>query len=206
MQKQQEFEQVALVHAPALLRTALRLTGGREAAEDLVQEALLRAWRSFEQFERGTNAKAWLFKIMLNLSSRQWSQMRSLPPMYSMDDVRQQPAIESQPLAHAHVLAALGELTEDFRVVLVLAVVEGFTCKEIAKMLAIPMGTVMSRLGRARARLREQLQQVEKDLSAKAAASASARNDSPAAKKATAEWGAARSADARRTPDGGLIQ
>lgn len=205
MQKQQEFEQIALVHAQSLLRTAFRLTGSREAAEDLVQEALLRAWRSFEQFERGTNAKAWLFKIMLNLSSRQWSQLRSLPPVHSMEDVRQQPATELQPMANAHVLAALDGLPEEHRVVLVLAVIEGFTCKEIAKMLAIPMGTVMSRLGRARARLREQLQQVDKNLSARAAIAASARSDSPAAKK-TADWGAARGADARRSPDGGLIQ
>ena len=206
MQKQQEFEQVALVHAPALLRTAVRLTGSREAAEDLVQESLLRAWRSFEQFERGTNAKAWLFKIMLNLSNRQWSQMRNLPPTDSIDDVRKQPATESQPLAHVHVLAALDELSEEFRVVLVLAVVEGFTCKEIAKMLAIPMGTVMSRLGRARARLREQLQNIDKDLNARAASAASARSDSPAVKKSPADWGAAQSANARRAPDGGLIQ
>jgi RNA polymerase sigma-70 factor (ECF subfamily) len=206
MQKQQEFEQVALVHAAALLRTAVRLAGSREAAEDLVQEALLRAWRSFEQFERGTNAKAWLFKIMLNLSSRQWSQMRNLPPTDSIDDVRKQPATESQPLAHVHVLAALDELSEEFRVVLVLAVVEGFTCKEIAKMLAIPMGTVMSRLGRARARLREQLQNIDKGLNARAASAASARGDSPAVKKSPADWGAAQSADVRRAPDGGLVQ
>lgn len=206
MHKQQEFEQVALVHAPALLRTALRLTGNREAAEDLVQEALLRAWRAFEQFERGTNAKAWLFKIMLNLSSRQWSQMRNLPPIDSMDEVRQQPATQSEPLAYTHVLAALDGLPEDFRVVLVLAVIEGFTCKEIARMLAIPMGTVMSRLGRARARLREQLQQADKDLKATAAASASATNNSSAAKNPSAEWGAARGTDARRAPGGGLIQ
>jgi FixJ family two-component response regulator len=128
--------------------------------------------------------------------------MRNAPATQPIEDAEQQVSSQSQPMAHAHVLAALDALPEEFRVVLVLAVIEGFTCKEIAKMLAVPMGTVMSRLGRARARLREQLQGHEAFCSKAGAL----KQDSPAAKNAIAGWGAARGHDARRTPDGGLIQ
>jgi RNA polymerase sigma-70 factor (ECF subfamily) len=162
MQKQQEFEQVALVHAPALLRTAVRLTASREAAEDLVQEALLRAWRSFEQFERGTNAKAWLFKIMLNLFSKWRSRMAM--PLVSMDQEANWPEPfmppAPDPLEHSDVFAALAALKEEHRIVLMLGVVEELSCKEIAGLLNIPLGTVMSRLSRGRAALREQLEQL----------------------------------------------
>jgi len=150
-----------MIHAKALLRTALRLTPERTAAEDLVQETLLRAWRAFDQFEPGSNCKAWLFRILLNLSSRQFQKQRSAPPVSSLEELSST-AEPAAPAATADwreskVFAALGELPEEQRVVILLAVVEGFTCKEMGRILEIPMGTVMSRLGRARKALREKL-------------------------------------------------
>jgi len=157
MNRQQEFERVALIHAEALLRTALRISPDRAAAEDLVQEALLRAWKSFGQFEPGTNAKAWLFRIMLNVSNRRWSDAQKSPRLEALDEAGNEPAIQPEPMSDAHVLAGLAELPEEFRVVLMLAAVEGFTCKEISQMLDLPIGTVMSRLSRARQNLRKRL-------------------------------------------------
>src|SRR6266702_277409 len=84
--REREFELVAMPHAARLLRTALRLTCDRGLAEDLVQEVLLRAWRSFHQFEAGTNCKAWLFRIMLNLLSRRQKQLRSNPHILFLDE------------------------------------------------------------------------------------------------------------------------
>jgi RNA polymerase sigma-70 factor (ECF subfamily) len=194
MGRQEEFERVALVHSKALLRTAVRLTGEREAAEDLVQEALLRAWKAFDQFERGTNAKAWLFRILLNLSSRRWSQLQSLPPMEAIEESWKQPAVQPSALSHAELLAALEHLPQEFRVVLLLAVVEGFTCKEIGQMLAIPMGTVMSRLSRARKAMRKRL--AETGRAAAAAAFKASAPQEPLAEKA----------DRALERGGGLIQ
>ncbi len=152
----QEFERVALVHTSALLRVALRLTRARDAAEDLVQETMLRAWKSSHQFALGTDCKAWLFRILLNLSSRRWRQAHSGPQLVELEG--QEPAdrssIEAPAFTRSEVLSALEQLAEEQRTVLLLAVVEGYTCKEIASMLDIPMGTVMSRLGRGRAALR----------------------------------------------------
>jgi RNA polymerase sigma-70 factor (ECF subfamily) len=152
----QEFERVALVHTSALLRVALRLTRSRDAAEDLVQETMLRAWKSSHQFAPGTDCKAWLFRILLNLSSRRWKQAHTGPQLVELDG--NEPADDrrgaSPAFTRAEVLAALAQLAEEQRTALLLAVVEGFTCKEIAALLGIPIGTVMSRLGRARANLR----------------------------------------------------
>src|SRR5690349_19546350 len=110
MNRQQEFERVALVHAKALLRTAMRISPDRAAAEDLVQEALLRAWKYFGQFEPGTNAKAWLFRIMLNVSNRRWSDAQKSPRLETLDEAGNEPAIQPEPMSDAHVLAGLAEL------------------------------------------------------------------------------------------------
>lgn len=150
-----------MVHTASLLRTAVRLCHDREAAEDLVQDALLRAWRAWEQFEPGTNCKAWLFRIMLNVSSREMKKANGGPYLISLDEQPEWKELkasgDADPLKHADLKAALDEMAEDHRVVLLLAVVEGFTCKEISKILAVPIGTVMSRLSRARLGLRKKL-------------------------------------------------
>jgi RNA polymerase sigma-70 factor (ECF subfamily) len=163
--RQQEFERVAMVHTASLLRTAVRLCHEREAAEDLVQEALLRAWRAFDQFEPGTNCKAWLFRIMLNVSSRGMKKLNGGPYIISLDEQAEWKGMataEADPLQHADLKVALDAMAEEHRVVLLLAVVEGFTCKEISKILAVPIGTVMSRLSRARLGLRKKLSEGER--------------------------------------------
>lgn len=150
-----EFEQVMMPHARSLLRFALRLTRDSFSAEDLVQETLLLAWRGFRRFERGTNARAWLFRILINAfnaqnrKSRSSSQTLILTPDTCV--------VPSSALESLEVLQALDRLGTDQRTVLLLAVVEGFTCREIANILTIPIGTVMSRLSRARESLGELL-------------------------------------------------
>jgi RNA polymerase sigma-70 factor (ECF subfamily) len=157
--RRDEFERVAMPHTERLLRAALRMMGERSAAEDLVQETLLRAWRSFEQFERGTNCKAWLFRIMLNVSNKGRLEARSKPELIPLDGHEPAGVIPMRPpqLTATEVLAALDSLSAEHRLVLILAAVEGFTCKEIAAICGVPIGTVMSRLSRGRAELRKLL-------------------------------------------------
>jgi RNA polymerase sigma-70 factor (ECF subfamily) len=147
-----------LPHARSLLRFAIRLTGDPFQAEDLVQETLLSAWRGFGQFEPGSNAHAWLFRILMNVFRQQKRKRR--------------PSFASEPLAHAvqaaqpsshesvEVMQALDLLSSSQRTVLLLAIVEGFTCREVSEILDVPIGTVMSRLSRAREVMRELLSEV----------------------------------------------
>jgi RNA polymerase sigma-70 factor, ECF subfamily len=141
-------------HAPALLRFARRLYNGGQAAEDLVQETLLLAWRGFHQFEKGSKEKAWLFRILINASHGQGRKARTSPetvPLLERSSGR------SVLLEKLEVQQALASLTEEHRTVLLLAVVEGFTGNEMSLILDLPVGTVMSRLSRARQSLREAL-------------------------------------------------
>jgi len=158
--RERAFEDEAMPHTACLLRAAISITRDAAVAEDLVQETLLRAWRFFDRFDQGTNCKAWLFRIMLNLSTR-------------VREKRTAESISSIPLDETHaedyastngdflqqllIRRAFEALPPDQRTVLHLAIVDGFTCKEIAELLSLPMGTVMSRLSRGRAALRDQL-------------------------------------------------
>lgn len=159
--RQNEFESVALPHSRSLLRVARRLTFDSAIAEYLVQETLLRAWRSFDQWEPGTNARAWLFRILFNVYYAQGRKIRSTPLLVPF----QLPGRETLPhggadfsaLDSAMLSAALDRLSEEHRAAILLAVVEGFTCRELAEILSLPIGTVMSRLSRARQSLRESL-------------------------------------------------
>ena len=157
--RQDEFERVAMPHTGPLLRAALRMTGERGAAEDLVQETLLRAWRSFDQFERGTNCKAWLFRIMLNISNKNQHTAQARPALISLDGHEPARVVPLRPpqLTATEVFSALDSLSAEHRLVLIVAVIEGFTCKEIAGICSVPIGTVMSRLSRGRAELRRML-------------------------------------------------
>jgi len=151
----EEFERVALVHTPVLLRFAVRLTRDRFSAEDLVQETLLLAWRGFGQFAEGTNARAWLFRILMNCIRGQHRKTRAAAPVVVLTpDVR---ATSASIDDSVEVLQALDRLGADHREALLLAVVEGFTCREMSEILSVPMGTVMSRLSRAREAMREAL-------------------------------------------------
>jgi len=157
-----EFERVAMPHARSLLRVARRVASDASSAEDLVQETLLRAWKGFDQFETGTNARAWLFRIMFNAFYAQGRKRRSGPVLVPLEHAEPEPEPSTRPLSGwtdaVSVSRALNRLSEEHRAVLLLGVVEGFKCREIAEILSLPIGTVMSRLSRARQALREQLQ------------------------------------------------
>jgi RNA polymerase sigma-70 factor, ECF subfamily len=152
--REQEFERVALCHSRSLLRVAQRLTT-RTSAEDLVQDCLLLAWRNFHRFEPGTNARAWLFRILFNVFYGEGRKLKRAPDVIPLTaHVRTvAPRVEEA----MDVAQALDALPLDHRTVLLLAVVEGFTCGEIAGILSIPIGTVMSRLSRARQSMRARL-------------------------------------------------
>jgi len=160
--RQDEFERIAMPHSRSLLRVARRLASDRATAEDLVQETLLRGWASFDRFERGTNARAWLFRILFNTFYALGRHMRSGPVFVALDasdgGTDQRSGGSFSALDAAEVSSALDALSAGHRTVLLLAVVEGFTCREMAEILSIPVGTVMSRLSRGRQELRDRLQ------------------------------------------------
>lgn len=152
--RQDEFEQIAMPHVRSLLRAARRLSLDPAASEDLVQEAMLLAWRGFHQFNRGANARAWLFRILFNCFYARARKERkaafaSLSEVQGGSGPMLQEAVE--------IAEAFQALHEEHRAVLLLGVVEGFTCQETAGILGVPIGTVMSRLSRARKALRDRL-------------------------------------------------
>jgi RNA polymerase sigma-70 factor (ECF subfamily) len=152
--RQHDFERIVMPEAPRLLRFALRLTRDTPSAEDLVQETLLKAWRSFHQFRDGTNARAWLYRILVNAfyGHARKASLETIP----LED--QIPAGSSSAvIERLEMNQALDSLAIEQRTVLLLGVVEGFTCREVSEVLSIPIGTVMSRLSRARQSLREKL-------------------------------------------------
>jgi RNA polymerase sigma-70 factor (ECF subfamily) len=155
-----EFEREALPHAASLLQYAMHICGGSKGeAEDLVQETLLAAWRNFSQFEAGTNCKAWLFRILINFRYKQFrkTSRKSEEPLGEEEQNLSRPENISRT---AEIRAAFAKLSAEHREVMQLAVVEGFEIREVAEMLKVPAGTIMSRLSRARAQLRTMLQPV----------------------------------------------
>jgi len=138
-------------HTRSLLRVARRLTAEPARAEDLVQETMLSAWRSFQQFRAGTNARAWLFRILINAFYAQ--QRRKRAEFVDAPEIGAESGVE----VAVELSQALDSLSIEHRAVLMLGVVEGFTCQEMAGILDVPMGTVMSRLSRAREALRAKL-------------------------------------------------
>jgi len=166
-----EFEDVALVHLDLLYRAALRLTHNRAEAEDLVQETWLRALRHFDQFDPGSNCRAWLLTILRNaFLNRLRREGREILESDMVADgtaaarLEEASATHSSPeenffqaMLHGDVDRALKTLPLPFRFVVTLADLEGFTYKEIAQVLDCPIGTVMSRLARARQLLRKEL-------------------------------------------------
>jgi len=156
-----EFENIALIHAGVLLRFAMKFSGDRSRAEDLAQETLLSAWSNFHQFAPGTNCRAWLFKILVNLRNKELSKYGSPMESVSIDEQEMDLAVPENVSNITEVRAAFRSLSEEHRDILQLGVVEGFSVRELAHRLAIPPGTVMSRLSRARARLRAALGHTE---------------------------------------------
>jgi RNA polymerase sigma-70 factor (ECF subfamily) len=170
--RSKEFEEVALVHLDALYRTAHRLTGRPEEAEDLVQETFLKAFRSFHQFTPGTNCRAWLYKILRNtLATRHEKRGRDPVGGVPLDDVEpflgaEDPDLGLAPETYEALLGrvleddvrdALMALPEAYRAVVILADLESLPYREIAEVMDVPIGTVMSRLFRGRRALRGQL-------------------------------------------------
>ena len=166
--KREEFEREALVHLDTLYNVALRLTGSAAEAEDLVQDTVTRAYRSWERYETGTNARAWLIAIMRNAFINQFRRERRRPRPVEFDSVEEFSVFETiqdvdpegrffRYIIDDEVKRAVQELPEEFRIPIVLSDIEGLSYAEIAAALDLPLGTVKSRLFRARRRLQRRL-------------------------------------------------
>ncbi len=164
------FENEAMPHLKDLYRTAARVVGDSARAEDVLQETYLQAWKSFERFEPGTNCRAWLYKILFHCISHQRRKFLRFPLVNMSQETNQfveasipyqAPVPES--LTDQEILAALDRIPADFRSVVLLTDVEEFAYKQVAEILAIPLGTVMSRLSRGRKLLRGHLANVAKE-------------------------------------------
>jgi RNA polymerase sigma-70 factor (ECF subfamily) len=151
--QQEAFERIAMPHLGSLLRVARRLTIESASAEDLVQDTMLLAWRGFHQFQPGSNVRAWLFRILLNAFYGEGRKASRAEPQGVPFNDHVRPVAQEA----AEIAEALDALSLEQRTVVLLAVVEGFTCGEIAGMLHVPIGTVMSRLSRGRQELRNSL-------------------------------------------------
>jgi len=175
MSAKEQFTSDVMQYAPQLFSTALRMTRNRSDAEDLVQETYVKGWRSFHTFEEGTNLRAWLFRIMTNTYINKYNAKKRKGTEVELDDVeelflyKRLGSIDQSQLSSSaedqmlelftddEVKGALESLPEDFRIPVLLSDVDGFSYKEIAEMLEIPIGTVMSRLHRGRKAMQKML-------------------------------------------------
>lgn len=169
--KQQDFRTEMMPHLDALYNFALRLTTDPTDAEDLVQDTIVKAFRFFNSYEKGTNAKAWLFRILKNSYINNYRKKSKQPHQVDYDEVstyyetvrsEQSDTTDMEDIMYREMLddqvtRALEKLPEDFRTVVLLCDVEGFTYEEIANMLDVPIGTIRSRLHRGRNLLRTAL-------------------------------------------------
>jgi RNA polymerase sigma-70 factor (ECF subfamily) len=168
----ERFEREVLPLLPNLYSAALRMTRNPADAEDLVQETYLRAYRGFSGFEEGTNLRAWMYRILTNTFINSYRKKQREPVIVQEDDLDEWYLFDKlgesgvEPSAEAEVIRsmpdedvqkALEALPEGFRLAVLLADVEGFSYKEIAEILGIPIGTVMSRLHRGRRALEKAL-------------------------------------------------
>ena len=175
MADQADFAELAMPFMSGLYAAALRMTRNPTDAEDLVQETYLRAYRGFGGFQEGTNLKAWLYKILTNTYINIYRAKKRRPDMETLDDVEDfylyrriggLEAVDADRSPEAEVLDSIPEtavteaveaLPEQFRMAVLLADVEGFSYKEIAEIMDVPIGTVMSRLHRGRKQLQRRL-------------------------------------------------
>ena len=175
MADQATFEDQAMEYMGSLYSAALRMTRNPSDAEDLVQETYLKAYRAFGSFQEGTNLKAWLYRILTNTFINSYRARRRRPEQTELDEVEDLylyrrlggleavsagRSAEEEVLEHfteGEVKSAVESLPEAFRMAVLLADVEGFSYKEIAEILDVPIGTVMSRLHRGRRALQKAL-------------------------------------------------
>lgn len=175
--KQQDFNEEILPHLDALYNFGLRLTADPNDAEDLVQDTIVKAYRFFSSYEKGTNAKAWLFRILKNSYINNYRRKSKKPQEVDYDEVasfyesiRAERTDSSdledkmfRELIDDDLSNALDSIPEDFRTVVLLCDVEDFTYEEIANMLDVPIGTIRSRLHRGRNLLKAQLMEYATD-------------------------------------------
>ena len=174
LEANQNFEEQSLQHLDALYRTALRMTRNPSDAEDLVQDALVRAFRFYDRFEQGTNFRAWLFKILTNTYINRYRKVSNAPRVESIDDTEEFAlynhldteaasrggSVEAQVLdrfAEEDIKEAIEALPPQYRMTVLLADVEGFSYNDIAEITNVKKGTVMSRLFRGRRLLQKAL-------------------------------------------------
>jgi RNA polymerase sigma-70 factor (ECF subfamily) len=175
MADQANFERDALQYSRQLYSAALRMARNPSDAEDLVQETFLKAFRAYHTFEDGTNLKAWLYRILTNTFINKYRKESRRPNEVDLGDVEdlylyrrlgsEESADASRTtedrvldgLVESDIKAAVEELPENFRIPVLLADLEGFSYKEIAEILDIPIGTVMSRLHRGRKAMQKRL-------------------------------------------------
>jgi RNA polymerase sigma-70 factor (ECF subfamily) len=174
------FQEEAIPLLDSLYAGALRMTRNPADAEDLLQETMMRAYRSFDRFEAGTNLKAWLFRILTNAYINTYRKKQREPQKISQDEVADfdlyrelkdhDPQLSVTPetlvldqLVDGDILRAIDELPEQFRLAVVLSDVEGFSYAEMAQIMDVPLGTVMSRLHRGRKALQKRLWDVAKE-------------------------------------------
>ncbi len=173
------FERDALVFMDQLYAAALRYTKNPEDARDLVQDTYLKAFNSFHQFEEGTNLRAWLYRVLTTTFINTYRKDQRRPQLASGEledwqlaeaqshtsDLGKSAEMEAlENLPDSDIKRALQEIPEEFRIAVYLADVEGFSYKEIADIVEVPAGTVMSRLHRGRKLLREKLADYAKEL------------------------------------------
>ena len=160
MAERESFEELALPLLDSLYRYARWLTKNATEAEDLVQEAYLKGFRGFESFIAGSNIRAWMFRILRNTFLTSRTGLRAIPPVPLDEEMPDPVTPETNYVQRANADAlrrAIDDLPVEFREVLLMCDVEGMRYKEIAEALSIPIGTVTSRLLRARAKVRKAL-------------------------------------------------
>ncbi len=173
------FERDALAYTNQLYAAALRYTKNPDDAKDLVQDTFLKAFSSFHQFEPGTNLKAWLYRVLTTTFINSYRKDQRRPQLSSTEikdwhlaaaashtsDQGKSAEVEAlENLPDSDIKRALQDIPEDFRIAVYLADVEGFSYREIAEIVGVPTGTVMSRLSRGRKALRERLTEYAKEL------------------------------------------
>ena len=174
------FQQDALPLLDSLYAGALRMTRNPADAEDLVQETMLRAYRAFDRFEAGTNLKAWLFRILTNAYINTYRKKQREPQKISSEEIEDfdlyqelknhDPQFTQSPetlvldsLVDSDIIEALDDLPEQFRMAVILSDLEDFSYAEMAEIMDVPLGTVMSRLHRGRKALQKRLWELARD-------------------------------------------